>query len=1251
MVAHPTVTVRVPLIKFLRIELNINPKPFKGMKLFMQSEKIVGRCKNSNPLPMSEHLKFRSFALSKPLKKGILIMKLTGILLLVACMHVSASVYSQQVTLNEKNASLETVLKTIRKQTGYTLLYSNEVINKAQPVTVNFNKTALNTALDQLFDGQPLTYSIDDKTILIKEKDPTILDKIKSVFTASSANVSGIVADSLSSPLVGATVVLENTNYKAITDEEGKFNFSKVPNGKYVLLVTYIGYKRFELSFEVAGIDVTLSRLVMHTENGQLKEVIVSNGYQALPLERSTGAYDHIDNDLLNRSTSPNILDHLNGVASGLLTTNTNGINNSGNDLGINIRGLSTINSNTTPLIILDNFPYDGDINNINPNDIESVTILKDAAASSIWGAQAGNGVIVITSKKGHLNQPIKVELNSNVTLSQKPNLDYNRNFLDANDYINVEQQLYANGFYNGYLNQTGYPVAVSPVVDLLNQESNGTITASQANSQINALRNVDVRNDLSKYFYQSPVDQQYNLNLSGGSNKATYFFSAGYDNDPSIQVGSGSQRITLNSQNTFTPIKNLDITAGLNYTQSRQQTDNTLSQVLGGSQAYQSGGQFFPYTQLADANGNPLPITDKYLTEFVDAAPGSGYLNWQFVPLQELRDHDNATTTNNYDIRANVGLNYTIIPGLVAEAKYQYERQLTNSLQDATQQSFYTRDLINQFSNVNANGQVTGYNVPVGDILQYGYTNLVSQDLRLQLNYNKEWKSNSLSLLGGYEVRDVPTTFNAYAEYGYNPTNTTFSPVDAVSYFTTNPLQGYNAINSGIGNNQTDNRYRSYFANAGYTYNGKYTISASGRIDQSNLFGVNTNQKTNPLWSAGFKWDLDKEAFYHIDWLNSLKARVTYGFSGNINTNVTAYPTFSFSSSQSYYGTIPSAQLGTPGDPDLTWEKIGQLNLAIDFGLFNNSITGSFDYYSKSGTDLIGPTIFPASAGLSSGAGTALGNYSDMKGRGIDLTLNTRNINGKFRWDTQLLFNYTTDEITKYTGTGGGLEGGTVVIGKPVEGLYALKWAGLDLANGNPRGYLNGQISENYSALVSQPMTNPGNVFNTNSSWAYIGSATPTVSGGIRNTFSYQSFSISANIVFQGGFYFRKNSISYTGLFNQGIGNIDFTKRWQYPGDNTSVPSMPSLNNLDPNRDVFYDDSQVLVDNGNNIRFQDINFSYNITQRQWHQLPFDHVTIYLYANNLGLIWTANKDHLDPEYGSTGIPQPRIISLGLKAGF
>jgi TonB-linked SusC/RagA family outer membrane protein len=1169
-----------------------------------------------------------------PVRRGrsklVKAMKLTSILILATCLHVSARGIAQTFTIRLTGKSMEQAFRDVTRATGYRFYCKKSILSDAKPVTLSIQDGSIKAILDQLFEDQPLAYELDSNAVLVNRKQVTVVPAMAEV--APIDEISGVILNEKGSPMAGVSVSIKGTNLGTQTDEKGQFMLKDIPIGA-VLVISHIGYQIEEIKLE--GRQEFRIRLKEAVQTLADMNVVVSNGYQNLPKERATGSYDFIDNKLLNRSVSSDILSRLNGVASGVLFDNT-----ANNGFNMQIRGMSTIQSSTQPLIILNDLPYDGDINSINPNDIESITILKDAAAASIWGARAGNGVVVITAKKGRYNQPLNIGFNANFTASEKPNLFYNPNFLDANDFINVETQLFNNGFYDAQLSDNVYGIT-TPVEQILAEQRSGTITADQANAMIASYRKLDVRNDLKKYFYRGAANQQYSLNLAGGSNKANFIFSAGFDKDLATQVGNKNQRITLNSLNTFNPIDGLEITAGLTYVKGTTNADNTLSQLATGS--YYGPTSLYPYEYLADAKGNALPIQNTFTTNFVtQVAPTLGFLNWQYYPLQELRDHYNTTNTGSDDIRALAGLKYTIFPGLNIEGKYLYEKTSLAQNSDNTAQSYATRSMVNLFSIQDNNGNVTGYNVPPGDVVYYIFSNQEVKNSRAQLTYNKIINDNSVSLLGGYELNTLDLKGNTYKVYGFDPTTGTAQTVNNVNSFFNN--YGGGSIPSGIAYNETINYFRSYFANGGYTYKSKYTFSASERVDQSNLFGVKTNQKQVPLWSTGLKWDIDKEPFFNISWFNTLKAKATYGGSGNVNNSIYATPTASFFNNGSIYGSYPSAMLISPGDPDLTWEKSRMLNLGLDFGFFRNNLSGSLDYYRRQSMDLIGNTPLPASTGIYN----FTGNNADMKGNGIDLKLDATILKGKLKWNTELLASYTANKITKYLGTASGTDY-NVVVGRPVSGVYGLKWAGLDPTNGDPRGYLNDTISKDYASILNQPLTGTQNKFSTSSSWVYKGPAQPTYFGGVRNTFSYKNISLSANIIFKAGYVFQRSSIDYYSLFNQWQGNMDYTKRWQHPGDEkkTNIPSMPNLNSIDQNRDAFFGRSEVLIDKGDQIRFQDINLSYDFPKSELRKSPFSNLQVYLYANNLGLIWRANKDHLDPDVPA-GIPNPKTISFGIK---
>ncbi|MEJ7780660.1 MAG: carboxypeptidase-like regulatory domain-containing protein [Daejeonella sp.] len=368
-----------------------------------------------------------------------------------------------------------------------------------------------------------------------------------------------VIAEVTGAALPGATVRFKNTTVATITGNDGLF-YLEAAQRAAILEVSFVGYTSQQVTLTLPLTENLV--IVLKTLENVLEEVTVSTGYQDLPKERTTGSFEVIDKRLFNEQASTTVLGRLEAVANGLIVdrvTNAAG--------RIMIRGLSTIRGPKEPLIVLDNFPYEGSLDNINPNDVENITILKDATAASIWGTRAGNGVIVITTKKGRLNQPLTIDFNSNVTVQDKPNLDYSPQ-MASSDFIDVEQFLFSKGYYTSQISSPSRPV-LSPVVELLIRRASGNAaTQAQIDAEINSLRDIDVRNDFDRYLYTQGINQQYALGVRGGSNTMSWNMSAGYDRNSSV-LSADYSRLNIRLQNTARLVKALELNTSLYYTLS----------------------------------------------------------------------------------------------------------------------------------------------------------------------------------------------------------------------------------------------------------------------------------------------------------------------------------------------------------------------------------------------------------------------------------------------------------------------------------------------------------------------------------------------------------------------------------------------------------------------------------------------------------------------------------------------------------
>lgn len=1150
---------------------------------------------------------------------------LTSAILLNILLLFSSASFGQKPSMKQQKVPLEKAIKMLCDKAGYNYLFDGKVVQASSVVDIAVNTASLEEAISKTMNGLPLTFSIRKKLVVIKPAAPA-------VWVASNSklvNITGMICDENKKALSGAVIRLKNnSSMGTTTGDNGFFVMNSIPV-KTTLVITYTGYKPEEVV--VTG-KPFIKQMSLKIES--LMEVgVISNGYQYVPKNRATGSFTLVDTTLFNRKVSTNVLERIEGVTSGVLFNK----NTPGNTPFISIRDRSTIFANTNPLIILDNFPYDGDISNINPQDIASTTILKDAAAASIWGSRAGNGVIVFTTKQGKFDQSTVISFNSNVTYGNISN-QYYKAQLTNTEYIDVEQFLFDKGKYNSKIN-SGY-ASISPAVEVMLLSRKNLITASRKKAMLDSIAGHDNRTDLEKYFYRKSINQQYQMSVAGGGIYNKYYISLGYDNNRANEVTSSYDRFTLDINNTTSFLKNkAQFNTGLLFSSGN-------SKIKGSDYV-----PIYPYENVADANGNPLAVTDGTLRlPYVDTAGNGKLLDWHYRPLDELKQRYHTFNSTLTDYRISIGMNYKIIQNLKFSINYTYDKSINEFNENHSSDSYYTRNLINSFTQIdNSTGSVI-LPVPFGDIVDNGKNSYYSHYGRGQLSYENEFsKQNAISLIAGYEFKDYQNSKSFLTLYGYDrPTasnlNASVNPVKYYPYYYSPNTSRIPLI---ISNAQTIDRYISYFANGSYIYNQKYVLSASLRRDESNLFGIKSNQKGVPLWSAGLAWNLSKEDFYHSTNLPNLKLRATFGYNGNVDKTTSAYLTTQSVNGGNDWGQ-PVLQVNNPPNPSLTWEKVRNTNFAADFGTKENRLSGSVEYWIKDGIDLIGQSLIAPQTGIS----IFKGNSAHTRSKGIDLTLNTVNIDQTtFKWSTMFLFNYNTDKIISYKskkGTNGEIVKANYL--NPLEGysyysLFSYKWKGLD-NTGSPQGLLNGVTSKEYSNISGSDNT---------SELIYNGTLRPKYFGLLMNSFNYKSWQLSVNIIYKFDYFFRRQSLNNFTLYQDSGSALsyqqpDYALRWQKPGDEftTNVPAL--IYPAKSVRDDFYSYTNILVEKADHVRLQDIRIDYQFNKEKLKHLPISRIDFYVYAANFGILWKATDQKIDPDY-LTGPPQPFTTAIGVKAYF
>ncbi|RZM26955.1 MAG: SusC/RagA family TonB-linked outer membrane protein [Pedobacter sp.] len=1046
---------------------------------------------------------------------------------------------------------------------------------------------------------------------------------------SAQINFKGRLVDVSTGAGIEAATLLLSPDLKVKTSSDGIFQVM-VPKGRYRLELRHLLYQTKVVALYLHR-DTSLSLQMLPIENSLDSVVVMSTGYQKISLERSTGSFAALSKAQLDRRVGTNIIDRLQDEVSGLI------LNRKGNS-AITIRGMSTISSDASPLIILDNFPFEGDLGSINPNDIEQVTVLKDAAAASIWGARAGNGVIVIDTKKAK-KQGLQLGLNHNQTVALKPNISYERR-ISPEAYIGIERTLFDRGFYQS-LEQGVARAPMSPAIELMILNRDGKIDRPELERQLNLLAAADVRKEYREHFMRNTYNRQFSMNLQGGSKINRFYIGTGMDKNSLDEIGNSFDRFNLKLNNVIDMLSGkllFHTDVQVNYTKRVMNNPGLTALTLGAT---------YPYADLIGENGNSLALMRDYRSSYLNqlAIQYPFLLDWTYRPYQEIELNDHMETA--LDLRLNANLSYIIGKGLKLDLFHQYSQLNSRQNFHRSQDTYYVRNLINNITQINPDGSYTRP-IPLGGILDRNYGRTVSNNSRLQLAFNTNLNHNfKVNAFAGIETKDGRQLIEADRLYGYDVEHETSKAVDYLNSYRRLIVNNSNALIENVNSRRllTD-RFLSYFSNAQLIYKDRYVATASARFDQSNIFGVNTNQKGVPLWSVGVKWLLDREGFYS-GLVDKLHLRASYGHSGNVNRNLSAYATAVYNQgtgNSNNWGTrMPYGVITNPPNPELRWERIRTFNVGIDFATKANRIDGIVEYYLKNGYDLIGSTAFAPSTGIS----TFTGNNASTRTAGLDLTLNTKNLIGRFAWSTTFLLSYNRERVTDYgiptTATDYIQTGNNLAkpfIGHPLFALYSYTFAGLDSQTGDPLGYLDGVVSKDYQRIISTA---------TPQSINYHGSARPTAFGVLRNQFRYARIILGFSVNYRLGYYFRHSSIRYGNDNGLASSHADYLDRWQRTGDElwTNIPAVPSAQNT--NRDNFYQYSDILVDRADHIRLQDINLAYEFDVNKMKLRGIRAAQIYFYANNLGLIWTKSNRGIDPDY-QTG-PLPLSLSLGLRIDF
>jgi len=1148
-------------------------------------------------------------------------------LLLTILLNVHAAGRAQDITLSGKDLTLKQVFTAIEKQTGYVLLSKKNIFDQAKRVSFSVSKMPLRDFLNLVLKDQPLEYTVEGKTILVTRKEPPVGASSPSEGTDPSP-VKIRIVDSLGNPLEGASVMV-NRKREGVTNRDGVFVFHAQTGD--ALVVSFVGYETKKVILTAEHISSAVVNISMKQSADKLGEVniVVNTGYQSLPKERSTGSFGVVTAKQLAQVPVVSVLERLQGMVPGvdISTKTTAGQSRSGS---VTIRGLSTIKSDytvvsTDPLLVIDGFPSQmsvsrGALDYLNPDDIEQITFLKDAAAASIWGIQAANGVIVVTTKKGVRNSKPALTFMTTLGTSSKPGAKFGR-LMSIPDYIAMERELIDKGrLLDPTLTTSGFlPPNNSQAQAIIWSFKRGEITQDQMDQKLNALGAFDNGDQISKYLLQAPTTQQYNLSISGGGPNSSYFVSGYVYQDQRVYRSNVNKGYSLNAGGNSSFLDGL-ITAsyGLTFSNTRDKVNMAAVTAMSVGDAGMR-----PYDRLVDDSGHVVYYDVMTVPSIARDLESKGYLPFRYSPVDELNYSNSIQNNNNFNF--NGSITGKITPWLNAVVAGNISRTFMDGETYWEPDSYNARKLVNQATSLNATGGRV-YGIPPGGRDQLTNYQGRSYGVRGLLNVNKSWTDmHQLNMVAGTEIHENYTKTSGQLQYGYDKSINSFATV--------NPTRPYVDIN---GSTQTIGptsyplvdktiRSMSYYGNAAYTFRNKYTVSGSARFDDQNLLGVERRKRAIPLWSSGVKWNIGKEGFMSgISWLDRLALRWTYGFSGNAPQGFAPVTVVNLLGAD-YYTGLRNANISSPAMDNLAWEKTRMVNYGLDFSVLKSRLSGSVEYYRKYSTDII--WLLPINATY--GFENALFNTANLHGSGVDIGMSFVPLVTKdWKWTSYLNISYNTNIIRdlRFKQPTISFDAQTLYDGYPTDYLFSYKWAGLDSTG---------------QSMIADPKEK-GKIYTIQDYpykdiRVYSGRTTSPWFGGFGNSLNYKGLELSVQLLYAFGGVFRKPSIGAAGFTNDNyVGRSgDFEDRWKKPGDEkfTNVPGLQ----FGPGANFYqslgwYTQSTYLIRSRSNIKLQQVMLSYSLPARWAQKIGAKGVSLSAVARNLGIIWAANKEKLDPDY-------------------
>lgn len=1175
------------------------------------------------------------------LRRTFLVMRLTVIFVCLFVLGGRASVLSQyRVNVKLGETTYKHLFEEIRKQTGCIVMYSDDMLDKNAKVKAVFEDVTLEEVMREILVDKGLTF----------EKNAEFITIFKAAAAQQKSVVlSGKVTDKAGNPLPGVSVFLKGTSIGVATDVDGNYKLEIPETDGIVLLYSFIGMKTKSVNYTgQKEIDVVLEEDV-----NEMDEVVVT-GYQKIERRKLTSSITTIDMETLKTVNQPNIDKLLQGQVPGMTIMSTSGA--PGAVPQIRIRGTSTISGNVQPLWVVDGIilddPVDATVDDIltnrnliasgiggvNVDDIESINVLKDAAATAIYGTRAANGVIVITSKKGTAGKT-RINYNGSVQIGMRPRIK-DAYMMNSKERIDVNMEMIERGAFKATSSGVGDYGTVTDFERWFIDVNDRKMTWEQYGERVKQLE--EVNTNWFKELFRHSITHRHSLSISGGDEKTTFYLSGSYMDNQATAKGVGEQTYTGTVKVNSRLRENLRVGGALDVN-------------------VRDSKSFF----AVDSRENPYEwaIYTTRAQNVYDEKGNYNYLYYNGLKFNFLENRNDCwRESNNFSIRGNLEVEWRIIPDLTFSSLFSFSKQNTKDENIANEDSYFVRGRKKDVTET-VNYQPV-YLWTDGGFRRSSFTNNSSITFRNQLAWMPVFGDHRMDVMVGQEIRTskyLTETTNIYG-YAHDRGHQQMPQFELMEHLGT-PMWNEELNESAA---------LSYFLTAGYTYKNRYTISFNARTDGSNRFGLKTNDLFQPLWAVGVNYQLKEENFL-IDrqWLSYLTLKGSYGSQGNVASQA-------YSDLVATIGKVDAIKkenflvISAPKNPNLKWEMNYTANVGLEFGFFKRRLYGSLEWYYKKGVDLLGSKQVSQVSGFPS----VQVNWASMKNTGWEFAINTVNIDTEaFRWTTNLNFGYNKNEVLEVYSTPGYSSltnanrsnyAASAVVGKPINGLWSYRYAGL-----NEEGR-----AQFYDAEDNKVLTAMSDV----DGLVYSGTTQPLVQGGFTNTFYYKKFTLSALFIGSFGNVIRLRNLTsdYAFGFPDATQNMskEFAHRWRNPGDeaHTDIPRLEvdkwdmALTYPYPANAQMYNNSDLRTVKGNFLRLQNVSLSYDLYTDKMRAKGIQNIRFMLQGNNLHVWKNRRLKGQDPEatgsqmkytdtrtanvtFGNTYLPLSRSYSFSVSVSF